>query len=145
MKLSELFSGREDFESELGIKEFVRNSKSFNSQAEDPHKAEALLIFSTSKQHTWLVCTKERLYCILDDIRKDRPHINWSMEKSSLISGGEVTIKIRTREKSEFTGLVDIGDEHPHWLYTKRLFASQSVESQIRSLIKRNMSLWASG
>ena len=139
MKFSELFSGRADFESRIGITEFIRNSKNFNPQTEDPREAEALLIFSTSRQHTWLVCTKERLYCILDDLRTDNPHINWSIPKRQLISGGEVSIKLRSRNRSEFAGLVDIGDEHPNWLYTKRLFSSESVEDQIRALIRRNM------
>jgi hypothetical protein len=139
MILSELLHGRDDFESKMGICRFIVNSKNFDPERENPDEAEALLIFSTSRQHTWLVATKERLYCILDDIRKDKPHINWSIPKQALVSGQDVTVGISSRDKSQLSGLVDISDKHPGWLYTKRLFPISSVENEIRSLIRRNM------
>jgi hypothetical protein len=137
--LSQFLPGRSDFESNTGIIRFIVNSKNFDPKTEDPDKAEALLLFSTSNQHTWLVATQERLYCILDDLRKDKPHINWSIPKRKLVSGQHVSINLRSRDHSQYSGLIDIGDEHPEWLYTKRLFVDNDVKNQIIGLIRRNM------
>jgi len=139
MKLIELLSGRADFASKAEIIQYVQNSKNFDPAREDLSKAEALLFFSTSKQHTWLVATSEQLYCVLDDIRKDRPHINWSMPRSRLFDGDQVIAKINTRDKSEFTGLLDITDEHHGWLYTKRLFSDASPAQRINDLLTSTM------
>lgn len=139
MKLSELLSGRPDFSSETEIIRFVRNSKRFDSATEELTSAQALLIFSTSKQHTWLISTARRLYCVLDDLRKDHPNINWSMSQSEVIKNDQVSLAIATRDKSDFTGLVDIGDSHQDWLYTKRLFSDAPIEERIRQLIEVTM------
>lgn len=139
MKVSELLNGRDEFESKTAIIELIKNSKNFDPRMEDPQKADALLIFSTSKQHTWLVASSERLYCILDDVRKERPHINWSMPRAQLVSGGEVTVNIKSRPHMEYSGLVDVGDAHRNWLYTKRLFSDAPIEQRIRELIENNM------
>ena len=139
MKLDELFAGRPDFASKSEIIDFARKSKSFDAVSENLQHADALTIFSTSKQHTWLVATDKRLYCILDDIRKDQPHINWSMPRRDLVAGKDVIVPVSSREKSEFTGLVDIGDAHHDWLYTKRLFSTESVEERIRKLVAGTM------
>lgn len=135
MKLKELFTGRLDFKSKSEIIEFVRNSKNFDPEGENLEQAVALLFFITSKQYTWFVATKKRLYCILDDIRKDAPHINWSMSRQALVAGDKVVVNVSSREKSEFTGLLDIGDEHRGWLYTKRLFSKEPVENRFRKFI----------
>lgn len=139
MKLDELLAGRPDFASQAEVIAFARKSKNFDPADEDLTHADALLIFSTSKQHTWLVATDKRLYCILDDIRKDQPHINWSMPKRDLVSGNDVVVPVNSRGKSEFSGLVDIGASHPGWLFTKRLFSTKSVKESIRSLLSRTM------
>lgn len=137
--LSQFLPGRSDFESKIGIIRFIVNSRNFDLKTEDPGKAEALLLFSTSNQHTWLVATRERLYCILDDLKKDKPHINWSIPKRKLVSDQHVSINLRSRDHSQYSGLIDVGDEHPDWLYTKRLFVDNDVKNQIISLIRRNM------
>lgn len=139
MKLTELLSGRAEFASQAEMVRFVGNSKNFNPGAEDLSKAESLLLFSTSKQHTWLVSTSERLYCLLDDIRKDAPHINWSMPRSRLFDGDKLIATIRVRDNSENTGLVDISDDHKDWLYTKRLFSDAPVDARIRALLTSPM------
>ncbi len=133
------FTGRTDFETEEGIKRFITNSKRFSADAEDPTTAEALLIFQTSKQQTWLVSTSERLYCILDDRRKDQPHINWHIPKQQLVTGQEVSIELAARDRSAQSGLVDIGRKHRNWLYTKQLFSRTSIEAQITEMIRTKM------
>lgn len=139
MKLDELLAGRPDFASQTEIINFARNSKNFDAATEDLEHADALLIFSTSKQHTWLVASDKRLYCILDDIRKDQPHINWSMPRRELVAESNVVVPVKLRDKSEFTGLVDIGAAHLGWLFTKRLFSTKSVKESIRDLLAKTM------
>jgi hypothetical protein len=125
---SEAFFRTED-EVRLSIK------KSKNYEGEDPSTAQYLIIFKTSKQRTYLVVTTKRLYCIIDDSRKDAPHINWSMEKSSLKDNGQIIINISERDKTEKTGLVDIGPKHKNWLFTKKLFEDKDIVSSIKDLI----------
>ena|SRR6266568_4970899 len=140
MKLAELLAGRSDFASRAFIVEFIRNSKNFRpDDAEDLSRADALLIFSTSKQHTWLVSTNKRLYCILDDIRKDEPHINWSLPKRKLVEGRRFVAPIEVREKSPLSGTVAIGDAGRPWLYTKRLFSTLTVNQAVQNLVMNTM------
>jgi len=140
MKISELFCGRADFLSKTDVIQYAKNSKNFDSATEDLTKSDALLIFSTSKQHTWLTLTPQRLYCVLDDIRKDQPHINWSIPRSRILEEGDkITLSLAARDKTEVTGLLDIGEAHPGWLYTKRLFAETPIDQCVRALLKRVM------
>ena len=141
ISLSDLFSDRNSFETKEGILNSIRDSKNFDETIEDPAKADALIIFMTSKQHTWLVCSEHRLYCVLDDLKNRKPHINWAMSKSLLVSHTEVTVAIKTRDKSKDTGLVDIGDKHRNWLYTKKLFMSEPIDKMIKELITRQIIL----
>ena len=137
MKISDLFDSDAFFHPEEEIKSWIKSSK--NYQGEDPLGAETLLIFSTSKQRTWLVATLEMLYCILDDARKENPHINWSMGKNALIHNGNVTLNVSSRDKTDRTGLVDIGPTHKNWLFTKQLFKGKDIESSIKDLLRRAM------
>lgn len=139
MRPAEFTALREDFESYEGIVSSISNSKNFNPEAENPGAADALLIFSTPKQQAWLVATSERLYGIVDDLRKEKPHINWSMSRQKLVSGESVSMKLISREKNELSGFIDIGETCTNWLYTKRLFVNDHIKNQIRSLIKRKM------
>jgi hypothetical protein len=139
VKPSEFAVLRADFESDAGIVRSILNSKNFNPETEDPSGAGALLIFTSSRQRAWFVATSERLYGIVDDLGKEKPHINWSMPKRKLVSGEDVSVRLITREKNELSGFIDIGGTHSNWLYTKRLFLDDHVKNQIRSLIKRKM------
>lgn len=140
---SELFSGRPDSASKRDIIDYVRKSKNFDPKTEDLTRAEALLIFITSKQQTWLVSTSERLYCILDDIRKDEPHINWSISRSRIFQDNVPTISLEARDKTELTGFLDIGDTHRGWLYTKRLFSEKPVQQRVLELLESTMGIHA--
>ena len=135
------FLGRRDFSIKEYIIDFVRNSKHFNSNSENLDRAKALLIFSTSKQQTWIVSTNERLYCILEDNRKDDPHINWSIPKKDLINNNEISIIITTDEDyKEEIGLISFGKEHKNWLYSKKLFKnSDHLRYEVQRLIKESM------
>lgn len=137
MKLSELFDSNAFFRSDTEIKEWIRESK--NYAGEDPILAEAFMFFSTSKQRTYLVTTKNRLYCILDDSRKDHPHINWSIPKDRVMGEDGLMFSIKAKDKSKKTGLVDIGEKHKNWLYSKELFSSSSIESSMEDFIISSM------
>tara|TARA_B100000315_G_C14442213_1_gene525235 strand:+ start:435 stop:845 length:411 start_codon:yes stop_codon:yes gene_type:complete len=133
MKFSNLFDSNAFFRAEKDIKSCIKNSK--NYEEEDPMSTNLLLIFSTSKQRTYLVASSKRLYCILDDIRKDVPRINWSLRRNSLKSNGQIIINILSRDKTEKTGLVDIGSNHKNWLFSKKLFERLDIVSSIKNLI----------
>lgn len=137
MKVSKLFDNDAFFRTDAEIKDSIKNSK--NYEGEDPNSAKIFMFFSTSKQRTYLVATAVRLYCILDDVRKDSPHINWSMPKKDVKDSDMIKINIASRDKTEKTGLVDIGKKHMNWLYTKKLFPSNSIESSIIEFIDNAM------
>lgn len=132
--------GHREFTTLDQITAYVKNSKNFNLEFENLSEAKALLIFQTSNQHTWLVATKTRLYCILDDIRKPLPHINWSMSRQKILDGPHLSIPITARDKSRTTGLVDFDPKHKNWLYTKYLFEGKSIVDSIESFIRESMS-----
>ncbi len=131
--------GRRDFYSKNGIIKFVKNSKNYDSDKEDLDQADALKIFETSKQRTWLVSTNKRLYNILDDNRKNKPHINWSIPKRNIITDNKISLDIITHDYSEKSGLVDIGSKHEGWFYSKNLFNKSNIKKEIQNLIKRTM------
>jgi hypothetical protein len=118
------------FLSEDDIKRAITRSK--NYEAEGYANANALLIFSTSTQQTWLVASKSRLYCLLDDRRNPDSKVRWSMKLFEAAASN-----IRARNYKDRTGYIDIG-RHTDWLYTKSLFRNQGgIVEAIRSLIDR--------
>jgi len=139
MKLRELLSGRNDFENLNNIKKLITSSKKYEPSYENWKHAHELLIFSTPRQKTWLIATIKRLYCILDDVSRDAPHIAWSMSKESLVTDDKVSIEVRQHENTERTGLIDISDKHKSWLYSKNLFNTKSVEKAVIEFIEQAM------
>ena len=137
--LSDALRGLREFKQDSEIKKCIVLSKNISLDKEKAELAGAVVFFQTSKQQTWLVCTHERLYCILDDRIKDEPHINWSMRKSELVTNNEVTLDIRTHDKSAETGLIDLGPKHTGWLYSKRSFLYRGIEDSVRDLISSQM------
>lgn len=132
--------GERPFADIAGIKQAITRSKNYSLDGTRPAEAAALLFFQTRVQQTWLVRTANRLYCILDDVRKPAPHINWSMAITDLIDANDGSLKIeisaRQREKSgQSIGYLDIGDNHKGWLYSKKLFASEPVAARISRFI----------
>lgn len=125
---------------EAAIRESIKDSVNYKLDESPPESASMLRIFATSRQNTWLVATPKRLYCILDDVRKPNPHINWSMGREQLLDGdGALTIGITSRDKSQHSGLVDIGPKHKNWYFSKKLFQSHSIDSAVEGLIRNAM------
>lgn len=139
MRIAELLFERDRFLDEEEIKGWIVHSKNYEPDKENPKDASAVLMFETSKQQTWLVSTRERMYCILDDLRKGEPHINWSMPRNEIVRGERVVIDVNARPKSENTGFVDISDRHKNWLFSRRLFSEDGIVEAINNLITRQM------
>src|SRR5262249_26566517 len=133
-------SGTRPFKTDAEIKEAIELSKNFDHDGSDPRDAFALLFFDTSLQHTWLVKTKKRLYCILDDIRKPAPHVNWSMPMSEVLDqNGNVKLDVKARDrvtKSQASGKLDFGPNHRNWLFSTKLFTIESAEETVKSFLK---------
>lgn len=135
MKFSQRILGYRSFWDEPDIHTLIRESKNFDESSEKIETAKSLLIFQTTKQHTWLVSSNERLYCILDDARKPKPRIQWSLSKKTLKASGAYKNMIKSRSKTEKTGLIDIGIRHKGWLYTKQLFRDEVIEEAVDKLL----------
>ena len=117
--------GYRSFASEQDIRMLVRESEHLAADA----SLRTLLIFSTSKQHTWLVATPVSLVCVLDDVRKEVPRIQWSMPIDQAKQA-----EIAARSSSERSGLLDIGPR-TNWYYSKRLFAESGIIESVQRLI----------
>ena len=87
-------------------------------------------------QHTWLIATGKRLYCILDDVRKDRPKVQWSLGKDKLRdAAGSLTVAISSADRHKNSGVVHIGPRR-NWLYSKELFRNESVAQAVTKLVQ---------
>ena len=121
------------------IKESIRQSKNYRLDRSDPAGALPLLIYQTRLQQTWLIKTLIRLYCVLDDLRKPEPHVNWSMAMSEVLDGaGNIKMGIAARPpaaSSETAGQIDFGPNHKNWLFSTKLFTVRSVEEEIRAFL----------
>ena len=91
-----------------------------------------LILFSTSKQKTWILANKEYLFCFLDDTSKDSFELRWKERKINLLDS--IKIKADFKEK---TGIVDFGANHKRWLYSKELYKTkQELSRKIDDLLK---------
>ncbi len=126
---SQLFDKSSDFRSESEIKNLVKKSKNYKN--EDVANSKILNFFNTSKQRSYLVTTDEMVYCIVDDSRKNEAKINWSMGKE-LFASQSITLK----DKTVRTGLVNFGEKHKNWLYTKSIFNNEdNMKNSISKLL----------
>jgi hypothetical protein len=116
----------EGFYTEVGVKRLIDETSGSGERSEG-----AVLIYKTQKQHTWLVATYLKLYCIVDDFnrRKSRDLIQWSM----LLHEAN-PIKITDSGKPN-SGFLNIG-RRKDWYYSKRLFPTDGALVQaIKRLI----------
>lgn len=139
MKLLNIALGYRDFLSKSEIINNIEKSKNYKPDQESPDSSEALLIFKTSKQQTWIVCSTQRLYIMLDDVRKDRPSINKSISKNRLVANSQLSADIVEKDKSEKSGRLLIGDMPKGYLFTKSIFANDSIVNAVSTLITKQM------
>lgn len=132
-----MFQPEHEFRSDLEIRESIQTSRNYHG--EDPSRANLLMIFSTSKQRTYLVATELRMYCVLDDNRKEAPHVNWSLPRDQVAADDAPILQVETRSKTDKTGLVDLGPKHKQWLYSKGLFGEESIEEKVAGLVEQSM------
>lgn len=126
-----------DFCTPEEIQQSIKASKNYRLDGSDPAASTPLLFFDTRMQRTWLTKTDRRLYCILDDLRKPGPHINWSMAISEIAKDGKLILEIRAHDLSETgkSGMVDFGPNHRDWLYSTKLFTVRPVEEEIAAFL----------
>lgn len=139
MKLWEVLRGARPFADKNEIRESVRKCEYYDSKVERIESSSLLLIFSTSSQKSWLVCTSQRLYFVLDDLSYGRPEVKWRRVKDHLVKDGRVFIDLKLDDRSEKTGRVSIGRMNKGFLYTKALFLESGIKGGIYSLIKSQM------
>jgi hypothetical protein len=85
-----------------------------------------VLIFSTSKQKTWLLFSSAHIYCVLDNRPKGgRLSIRWRELLADLSKKN-----ISAVDRSGRSGLLRIGD-HGDWLYSTALFGSGKTLEKI--------------
>lgn len=120
--------GYREFRDPETIRDLIKRANEFDAEEESPESARTLLIFQTSKQQTWLAASATRLSCVLDDIRKQTPRLQWSVPTRDAAD-------VETHSKTDQTGLIDIGRRHRAWLYSKRLFPDTLIQERVRELI----------
>jgi len=121
--------GPDGFFTPEGIRHLVDHSQ-FVEAGE--RSAADLLLFRTRNQHTWLVATDRKLFCLLDDTptRVDGELIQWTQESGKIK-------EVRAGPYRARTGLVDIG-ERRRWLYSVALHPDPSqLEAQIWAMIRQ--------
>lgn len=143
MTLSRFALGYRDFCSEALVREQIKTSKHYREGSESPSQASTLLIFSTSKQRTWLIVTPWRLYVVLDDIRKAEPKLLRSTPKGRLFDeSGAPKDVIRGHSRlstySDTIGGLEF-EGYRNLLFSHKLFAESSIEDQVTSLLTEQM------
>ncbi len=130
--------GRRELLSKTEIIGLVQKYCREKGSCEDWSGSEALLFFYNSTQRTWLVATRENLYCVLDDSSNDTASIEKSFTKDDLIAGSEVKVTINVSDRDDIFGFVDIAAQKK-WLYNKKLFNDISIKAAIQELISKTM------
>lgn len=105
---------QDGFLGENEVRKYIANSGIIDASGEVIFRA--IKIFATSNQETWIVVTKNRFICLLDNFKKS--------EKSQLIQWVENNQEqntVRVREKNQSVGLVDI-NRRRNWLYSLHLW-----------------------
>lgn len=112
------------------IKAELRKSGKYRDQPSELADARGMLIFSTSKQQTWLIATSHRLYCVIDDKRESKPEMRWSIR----IDGGR-NIDIESEDYSEHSGQLHLAAHRV--LFSKKLFTDTNPIHRIDRIIRR--------
>jgi hypothetical protein len=131
--LRDIFDWRKAFASQSEIKQAV--SDKYKTRKENFVDARLLLIFSGSKQRTWLVATQSGLYLVTDRLKEDVPKAVWRLDRSDIMSGNTPELEIRVDPYSENTGKIKIGDKAEKF-FSKDLFTDVSVDRRIQSLVE---------
>lgn len=137
MKLADLYSGERPFSSDEKITSTVKWSKYFNANDEDLTKAKKIQLLDTSKQRTYLISTKKRIYKVLDDRRSDRPKIKWSREIGKVFEGKTFKASLEPHSERSFNLVFNVSPERQN-LVSKKLFANIDFDKAISKLIEND-------
>jgi hypothetical protein len=122
------------FCSQVSIRTFLRDQHL--DANENYLTAEALVIFESSSQHTWLVATNIALYCIFDWLKNDNPSVVWRIAKDEIVRNNRITLSIDLKDKSRKNGYVIINAKPPR-LYTKSLFSQMPIDQEIMAMLAK--------
>lgn len=133
-KFREFYFGTRSKFDRYQIIECAKNSKSFNKSGNETVKdAIAILLWESKNQNSWIVRTNERIYKIIDDIRKERPITNWSRS----ISLFKETNLIEISDYKLHTGKIKfLHKPEKEYRYSKKLFFNKNVIDGITDFIK---------
>lgn len=93
-----------------------------------------LLLFQTNAQTTWIIASREEVFCFLDDARKDDIILRWHDQIENIKD--HITIDWDYNEKF---ARVDFSPNHKNWLVTKDNFISEEdFENNIDKLLSNN-------
>lgn len=124
-----IISSQDGFINSEGITQLVVNMSQRNETVFNQ-----LLIFKTSDQHTWLIATNKKLFCLLDDenTRKEKKLLMWSIT----LEEARAHIEVKPHKKN--SGLLDIGSKK-NWLYSTVLFPKPAdLVKEINKLIYKH-------
>ena len=144
MALFKNILGFRDFSKIEEIKDYIKLNFPLNlsyENSEDLDNSLELLLFETTRQKTWLLCSNFRFFCILDDIAKDTFLIRWQLAKQEIIRNESLILPININpEYKKNAGLIDFGPSHKNWLYSKSLFPNANeLKNGIIDLIQNKM------
>lgn len=111
--------GYRDFKNLNTIIDFLKSNNLIEGNSID--KLKTMTLFNTTKQRTWLISDNQNVFCFLDDTSKDTIEFRWKEKKQLL--------KNRIRINSSYNdkaGIVDFGENHKKWYYSKRLYHNES-------------------
>lgn len=137
MKLADFYSGQRPFSTDNEIVSTVKSSKYFNAINEDLSKAKKIQLLDTSKQRTYLISTKERIYKVLDDRRSDHPKITWSRKIDKVFEGHTLKASLEPRSERSFNLVFDASPDRLN-LVSKKLFANIEFDEAISKLIEND-------
>lgn len=128
--------GFRDFHKRDQIVEKIRSSEL--SSSDKLNSFNHLIIFETNNQKTWLICSEQNLYCVLDEIDSDTLNVRWKMTKDELLDSQnnlKIDLNIQFDYKDKVAN-VDFGSNHKSWKMTKKLFTnSDTFQREFDNLI----------
>ena len=135
--LRDIFGRERGFAPPADIK--IAASNKYRTRKENFHDAKLLLIFSGSKQKTWLMATTDGLYLVMDRLKEEFPRAIWRIDRADISKGNRVEIPIRVSPYLENTGKVTIADKNER-MFTRELFLDATIESRITRLVEEAFS-----
>jgi len=135
MKFSNIILGLRNFKQEQEVKKYIANSKYYAN--EDPSEAELLLVYQNTREKTWLVFSNQRLYCILDKVKKTDLHINWSVSYEELFDQ-DGKIRVNTMSIYQQSYVVQIGEHR--LICDNKLCSKEHISGELCKRINRRRS-----